>query len=124
LDSVRRAIAAYDAEEDAKLAEYNNADASRDVTILHSSWSKGGFDTVAIWKVTLRNQNKHAAFADIAYRTSYGGASGTTLDTKAGVIYEVLKPGQTRTFEVNDGFVHGQVSRASFVFVGAAKRAP
>jgi hypothetical protein len=122
LDSARSTIAAYDAEEDAKVAEYNNADAGRDLKVVKSSWTKGGFDTVAVWSVTIRNLNKAASFADITYSTSYSGESGTILDSKTGVIYDVLKPGQTRTFQVKEGFIHGQVSRAGFHLTGASKK--
>lgn len=117
-------VQARNKEEDAKFQAYNAADARQDLKVVRSSWKKGGFDTVAIWSVTIRNLNKAASFADITYSTSYSGESGTMLDSKTGVIYDVLKPGQTRTFEVKEGFIHGQVSRAGFQLTGASRRAP
>jgi hypothetical protein len=107
--------------EDAELKAWNEADAGRDLQVVKSTWKKGGFDTVAIWSVTIRNLNKVASFADIAYSTSYSGASGTVLAAKKGIIFDVLKAGKTRTFEVNDGFVDGQVQRAGFELTGAKR---
>ncbi len=107
--------------EDAELKAWNEADARRDLQVVKSTWKKGGFDTVAIWSVTIHNLNKVASFSDIEYSTSYSGASGTALAAKKGVIFDVLKAGKTRTFEVNDGFVDGQVQRARLELTGARK---
>jgi hypothetical protein len=107
--------------EDAELKAWNEADAGRDLQVVKSTWKKGGFDTVAIWTVTIRNLNKAASFADIAYSTNYSGASGTALAAKKGVIFDVLKADKTRMFEVNDGWVDGQVQRARFELTGAKR---
>jgi hypothetical protein len=123
-EAVRLRREARNKEEDAKLAAYNEADPRLDLTIVRSSWKKGGFDTIAIWSVTIRNRNKAASYADIAYSTSYSGGSGTVLAKKNGVIFDVRKPGKTRTFEVNDGFVDVQVQGAGFQLTGASKREP
>jgi hypothetical protein len=123
-EEVRLRREARDKEENAKFAAYNAADPKLDLTIVRSSWKKGGFDTVAIWSVTIRNNNKAASYADIAYSTNYSGASGTLLAKKNGVIFDVLMSGKTRTFEVNDGFVDGQVQRAGLQLTGASKRMP
>jgi hypothetical protein len=130
-DATRGLFVAYDAAEDAKLAKinagrdaYEKADARSDLSVVKSSWRTDGFDTVAVWNVTIRNSNKSVAYVDFGYTTHYTGESGTTLHESAGVITQILKPGQTRTFEVNDGFVRSQTTRASFQLIGARKRMP
>jgi len=101
--------------------QINDADPVKDVTVIASSWSKDGFGTVAVWRVTLKNTNPYMKYSDIAYTTEYSAASGTDVDSGHGKILDVLGPGQTRTFEVNDGFVHSQAKRASFSILGATK---
>jgi hypothetical protein len=89
--------------------------------LVRSSWQKGGFDTVALWTVTIKNTSPIAAYKDIEYETSYDAASGTHVDDNSGKIMDIIEPGKTRTFEVNDGFVRSQASRARFDIAEATK---
>ena len=98
-----------------------HADPATDITMVRSSWSKGGFGVVAKWTVTLKNTNPVMSYSDIGYRTAYTAASGTSVGTGNGKVLDTLKPGQTRTFEVNDRFVNSQAQRASFKIVDATK---
>jgi hypothetical protein len=106
-----------------KLA-FENANPVRDLDVTSSSWHKGGFGVVPIWVVTIRNNSKVAVFSDIEYRTSYSAPSGTDVGSNTGTILDVIRPGQTRTFEVNDGFINSQATQASFVITDARKSAP
>ena len=91
--------------------------------VVKSSWQKGGFGTVAVWKVTFRNTGKKPV-GNIKFRTSYGAETGSEVD-KGGTdsllgkdtLQKVIKPGETRTIEVNDGFVHDEAVSASFSVV-------
>jgi hypothetical protein len=97
----------------------DESDPAKDITVVRSSWSKGGFGTIAVWTVTLKNTNPVMRYSDIRYRTTYQAASGTGVGEGSGQILDIIGPGQTRTFEINDGFIHSQSRRASFAIVGA-----
>lgn len=101
--------------------EVASANAITDLEIVSSSWHKGGFDTIALWKVRIRNKSKLVAYRDMVYKTSYSAASGTEVGESAGKILEIIRPGQVRTFEVNDGFVHSQATRGGFSLIGGEK---
>jgi hypothetical protein len=85
-----------------------------------SKWQKGGFGTVAIWKVTIKNVSDKP-LGDIKFSTEYysetknivskGGTKGLLgKDT----IEKIVPPKSTRTFEVNDGFVGDEAESADF----------
>ena len=74
--------------------------------------------------MTIKNISRVAAYRDIEYRTDYSASSGTDVQHRTGRILDVIEPGQTRRFEVNDGFVHQQASRASFTITDAGKQPP
>jgi hypothetical protein len=97
------------------------ADPATDIAVVRSSWSREGFGTVGVWTVTLKNNNPVMRYSDIRYRTEYSAASGTSVGDGNGQILDILGPGQTRTFRVNDGFIHSQAQRASFSIVAATK---
>jgi len=124
LASVSRRLAAHDAEERKAEQAYADATASRDLDVVRSSWEMSGFGTVAIWYVTIKNTSRVAAYRDIEYGTEYSAPSGTKVQQKTGRILDVIEPGQTRRFEVNDGFVHQQASRAWFTITDAGKQPP
>jgi hypothetical protein len=100
---------------------FQTADASRDIEVVRSSWTTSGFGTIAMWQVTLKNTNEAATFRDISHETRYSARSGTAVGNSSGTILDVLKPGQTKRFEVNDGFVNQQASGASFKITGGVK---
>ncbi len=96
------------------------------VLVLKSDWATDGFGTVAVWHVTFKNRSTRPV-GNITYRTVYTSETGAVVD-KGGVdsllgsdskkIQRVIGPGQTRTLEINDGFVNTQAHRASFTLVG------
>jgi hypothetical protein len=97
------------------------ANPATDIMVVRSSWSAEGFGSVAVWSVTLKNANPVMRYSDIQYRTEYAAASGTTVGNGRGQILDIIGPGQTRTFTVNDGFINSQTERASFHIVDATK---
>jgi len=86
--------------------------------LLQARWQKGGFGTVGVWKVTIKNVDKREV-RDIRYVASYYGESGTLLTTNNGTIYSMIRAGQTRSFEVTDGLIHSQADRASILLTGS-----
>jgi hypothetical protein len=94
-----------------------------DLEVVSAKWEKGGFDTIAIWKVTLRN-NTDVKLGDIKFRTAYSSETGNVV-SKGGTdgllgkdtIEKIVPPKSTRTFEVNDGFVSDEAERAGFEIV-------
>lgn len=115
-----KAEAAREAEA-AETAAFNTAEATTDIEVVRSSWEKGGFGSVGLWKVRLRNTSKVASFYDFTYETRYAAPSGTEVSRGEGSLLDRLEPGQTKTFEVNDGFINSQAARASFSITGGKK---
>jgi hypothetical protein len=74
-----------------------------------------------LWTVRIKNTSDSATYYDLAYATEYEAPSGTVVRRRRGHILDRLQPGQTRTFEVNDGFINAQATRASFVIEDANK---
>jgi hypothetical protein len=91
--------------------------------VTHSTWQKGGFETVAIWRVTFWNRSDKP-IGNIHYRTRYTAETGDQVD-RGGVdallgdytVRKVIPPHQKRTIEINDGFVHSEAARGSFEIV-------
>jgi hypothetical protein len=92
--------------------------------VLNVSWHKGGFDTVSILNVTIKNLSK-SFIDDIQYDTVYTAETGETV-TKGGAhqlfgvkdVKKVVLPGQTRTLEINDGFIDTEAVRVTFQITG------
>lgn len=105
-------------------AAVNAADAQKDITVIRHNWRRGGFGAIALWSVTLKNTSTVAAFSDLQYETTYEAPSGTRVARHTGRILDVVAPGQTRSFEVNDGPVDSQARRATFRIVGARPTVP
>jgi hypothetical protein len=91
--------------------------------LVSSKWQKGGFGTVAVWRVTIENISDKP-LGDIKFRTAYysetknkvgqGGVDGLIgKDT----IEKIVPPKSKRTFEVNDGFVSDEANTGSFELV-------
>jgi hypothetical protein len=86
-------------------------------------WKKGGFGSIGVWTVTIRN-NTNKTLGDIKFKTEYSSESGNIV-TRGGTdallgkdtIQKVIPPKQTRTFEVNDGFISDEANTASFEVV-------
>lgn len=85
------------------------------------TWEKGGFGTVGLIHVTIKNLSTHDSIANIHYKTAYYAESGVQHGSWGGhgVIEKVLGPGQIRTFEVNDGFINTQATKMSLQIAGA-----
>jgi hypothetical protein len=86
-------------------------------------WKKSGFGTVVVWRITFRN-NGDMPISNIRYRTTYKAETGDVVDqggTAAlfhdDTIRKMIPPHQTRTIEVNDGFVHHETAKAHFEIV-------
>jgi hypothetical protein len=91
--------------------------------VVKSTWRLDGFGNIAIWDVTFRNRSDKPV-GNIKYRTAYYSETNVKIDSggdasvlNPGLIYKMIPPGQTRTLEINDGFVHSQVHRAAFAVV-------
>jgi len=76
------------------------------VQVVHCSWRLGGFGVVSLIHVTLKNLTD-VPIGNIKYQTHYYAETGKQSGSFGGQgeIDKILKPGQTRVFEVNDGFV-------------------
>jgi hypothetical protein len=100
-------------------------EAADKLEVVKKRWHKGGFGAVSIWHVTFRNKGDKP-IGNIRYRTFYRAETGEIVD-QGGVeglldytVKKVIKPGQTRTIEINDGFINGQeISTAKFEVVSA-----
>lgn len=93
------------------------------LVVVKASWEKGGFGSIAIWRVTFKN-NTDRPIGDIKYRTAYYSETGNQVD-RGGVdalldkntVQKVIPPKSTRTIEINDGFTHSEAHRAGFELV-------
>jgi hypothetical protein len=90
--------------------------------VVKADWSKGGFGSVAMWRVTFRNTGR-LPLGNIKYRTIYFSETNKVVD-KGGVdsvgdktVQKVIKPGEKRTIEINDGFLHKEADTARFEIV-------
>jgi hypothetical protein len=79
-------------------------------------WSTGGFGSVGILKVTFKNRSTKPV-GNIVYKTEYKAETGLVVSRGSGVIAKVIGPNETRTIEVNDGFINSQSDTANFNIV-------
>lgn len=103
--------------------EQDIANEAHPLEVVKSTWERGGFNTVAVWHVTFYNRSKRPV-GDITYRTTYYSETGNKVDAGGvdavlgnNMIQKVISPGQKRTLEINDGFLHSQAVRATFELV-------
>jgi hypothetical protein len=61
--------------------------------------------SIALWTVTLRNDNPRVAFRDVLYQTSYRDAHGQVVLQQNDHLKDIFQPGAVVTLEVNDGRV-------------------
>jgi hypothetical protein len=86
------------------------------VKILKYKWEKGGFGTVLLADVTLKNTNK-VAVRDIQLSSVIRGESGLKVASHSYLATIILKPGETRKLSgLNFGFIPQQAEKAS-IFV-------
>ena len=75
------------------------------IKLVDFSWYKGGFGTVSMVHIQIKNLTKRS-IGNIKYSARYfsdtGIESGSSGDK---IITKIIKPGQTRSFDVNDGFI-------------------
>ena len=77
------------------------------------SWRKGGFGSVMIMEITVRNVSP-VTLKDFTVTCDDFSPSGTRIDTNTNTIYQSVKSGASRTIrEVNMGFVHSQAHSTS-----------
>lgn len=98
-----------------------------EIELVSSKWKKGGFGSIAIWIITVKN-NTSTPIGDIKFKTEYYSETGNLVDQggTAGVlgkdtIQKIVPPKKARTFEVNDGFVHSEAVRGNFEVVSWRK---
>jgi hypothetical protein len=91
--------------------------------VVSSNWEKSGFGAVVVWKVKFKNTSARP-IGNIKYRTSYTAETGDVVDRggtdslmSKDTLQKVIKPGETRTLEINDGFVNQEAHQASFAVV-------
>ena len=98
------------------------SDPATAVTVDKTDCRLGGFGTVGICTITLRN-TATVGFADLGYRLVYFGKSGTRIGDQSGVIYDTLPAGATKTFEaLHVGFVPAQTARYVFTLRSGSSR--
>jgi hypothetical protein len=78
--------------------------------------ARGG---VAVWTVTVTNDNRRVAFRSLIYRTTYADADGGVIERREDVIKDVLQPGESKRFDVVDTIVATPFQDATFEIVSA-----
>jgi hypothetical protein len=92
------------------------------IKVVKYSWEFDALGMVAIMHVTLKNIS-NVTVGNIKYESHYYAETGKSADYPFGAggvkeIEKMLKPGQTRTFDLNDGFiVKSDADRATFAVV-------
>lgn len=89
-----------------------------DFEIVNSIWEKGGFGVVPIWHVTIKNLTNRP-MGNFSYRADYSSETGIGHNSHTGLLEKRLEPGQTKTFEISDGFIDSQANRAGIGFTTA-----
>jgi hypothetical protein len=84
-----------------------------DLSIASKSWSIGPARAI-LWTVTVHNGSATRAYRDLFHQAAYRDEGGRTVMTRHGYILDVIQPGETRTFEVNDGAADVPFTTASF----------
>jgi len=100
-------------------AERNLETPHKNVSVVSSQWTLGGFGSVYLLDITLRNTGQFSVKDFEVFCRNYA-ASGTVLESSRGTILQSLKGGQTKRFrDINLGFVNPQVARSACEIVGA-----
>lgn len=80
------------------------------VKIVKFSWTKEAFGNVMELDITLKNELPFAV-KDIEIRCEHYAPSGTKIDSNERTIFEILQPGEKRSFQdFNMGFIHSQAT--------------
>jgi hypothetical protein len=73
-----------------------------ELAITASGWSIGPARAI-LWSITVRNTSTTRAYRDLFFQTSYQDSNGRSVLDRHGYVLDVIQPGESRTFEVNDG---------------------
>lgn len=77
-------------------------------------WRQGGFGSVVIVSRAVIKNTGTVPIKDFKIACIMKAPSGTVLAAPSATVYDVVKPGQMRTFkDVNLGFTHSQAKSAS-----------
>lgn len=83
------------------------------------SWQGGGFGSVMLINADVKNVSEFT-LKDFMIECTTFGASGTELNTASRIVYERIKPSQTKRLrEFNMGFLANQAATTSCRIVGA-----
>lgn len=89
------------------------------LTVKNWEWSKGGFETVGLIKVTFKNAGVMDA-KDIQIKVTWTGESGTALGSETKLVPIVVKAGTSKTTEeLNMGFLPDQTKSAMIDIIDA-----
>jgi hypothetical protein len=103
---------------------YESARATDDLTVT-VVWAPIAARRVSRFLVTAENRGAAAAWLDIQYVTTYFDRHRTPVARRAGVIKQILQPGETRNWDdVTDGMVPEAAATAQFEVTGAEKCIP
>lgn len=81
------------------------------IEVLSNNSKKGGFDTVAIHDIVLKN-NSEIGYRNIKLKFVYTADNGTELSSNSYIAYLDILPGQELAInDINTGFVHSQASK-------------
>jgi hypothetical protein len=88
--------------------------------VLDVTWQKGGFNTVSMIYLTVKNCSD-SPITNISYDSTYTAENGDVV-TQGGThqffgvknIKKVVHPGETRTLEINDGFIDSEAYKLNF----------
>ncbi|WOE31984.1 MULTISPECIES: zinc ribbon domain-containing protein [unclassified Acinetobacter] len=76
-------------------------------------WGKEGFDSVMVINMTIKNNGKKD-IKDFTVECEHSSNSGTKIDSNKREVYEIIKAGETRTFNnFNMGFIHSQAQSSN-----------
>jgi hypothetical protein len=104
---------------------YNAADPTRDLVVQAASWAPTAWGQVSRFTITIANTSPVAAYVDLRYESVYVDDRGRAVETRNGVIKEILQPGQARLWdELIDGLVPDRAAAASLRIVAAEKCIP
>lgn len=98
-------------------------DATRDIEIVSRSYRIGLAGSLN-WSVVLRNANTRVAFRDLLYIATYTDGQGRAIDERHEFIKDILQPGETRAFELNDKFMRVPVASAALRIAAAEALLP
>jgi hypothetical protein len=83
-----------------------DASARRDprdeLAVTSQRWSIGPARAI-LWSITVRNASATRAYRDLYYQSAYRDRDGRTVLDRHGYVLDVVQPGESRTFEINDG---------------------